>query len=87
MNTPCHNCLVKPVCKHYCDLWFSWLQTYSIVPLDMDIRLNVFLELVGNFGPIKNYYQNEYTISTIKFEKTANDNKLRVCLLDKTLCD
>jgi hypothetical protein len=80
-NSPCNVCLVKPICKYYCDVWFHWVYVKSILPLDTDIQINKFLELVGDYGPIKNYYQNEYrTLKLIKFEKTIDSNRLRVCL-------
>jgi hypothetical protein len=81
MNSPCYTCLVKPVCKYYCEPWFYWIDRYSILPLDKNIRIDAFLELVGNFGPIRNYYQNEYSaLSKIKFQKTYIEKVFRVSL-------
>ena len=80
-NSPCKMCLVKPICKYYCDNWIHWLYTESIFPVDVEIEINKFLDGAGNYGPIRNYYQNEYTtLKTIKFEKTVHPNRLRVCL-------
>lgn len=79
MNSPCIECIVRPTCKFYCELWFDWLPTK--LPLEVDIDFKRFLRVVGNYGPVKNYYRNEYRhIKQIKFQKIPIGRNLRVCL-------
>jgi hypothetical protein len=81
IKNPCDICITKPICKYYCDSWFNWIIKNTILPLDIDIPLHQFLDIIGNYGPIKNYYQVKYTtLKTIKFQNTTYPNRLRVCL-------
>ena len=80
MSSPCTSCVVRPICQYYCKKWFRWADEDHI-DFDKDIGLEDFLKVAGDYGPIKNYYQNAYTITTIKFEK-VNDYPInvRICL-------
>ncbi len=72
MKNPCIICLVKPMCRIICRDWVIYVSR-KIPIKDVIILFDDFLETIGNYGAMKNYYARDFNITTVAFQRDTED--------------
>ena len=72
MEHPCIECLVRPSCRFPCKPWYYFSK--QKLPPEQNVKISRFLELVKDYGPMKNYYLKNYSILKIGFGKDNSIN-------------